>query len=314
MRSIFLLAALFLVSCSRESKEISTNQESDIITIENCGIDMDFEKKPTKVVCIGQHTVELLIALGLKENIVGWAFPDSYPTPSVKVISQQYPSKEVFYEHNPDFVFSGYKGAFTQEQIGTRENLKSRGINTYLPVGRCIEVERAAVFEDVYSDIINLGEIFKIEEKAQSLVDSLENDLSIIDTRIVNVDNHVDVMVFGGGYTTGTLLVDGGYSLSSDLIRRSGGRNVFQDIKKQNVEVNVEEIILRNPQVIIVKSSLGDPNAEKSLEYLFTNPSLREVAAVKDSSIVILPFTSTLPGIRNLDAIEAMTSVFLTSY
>lgn len=307
---ILLLTVALFFSCSNDKIKNLPTEKSNEVTISNCDIKLSFEKKPIRIICIGQHTTELLIAMGLENKIIGWAFPDSYPTPKVDIISEQYPAREVFLLNHPDFVYSGYKGAFTQEQLGTREYLKSIGINSYIPVGRCVEKDRPAVIEDLYADILNIGKIFDLNKKSKQFVDSLKNEFKDLKSNLSGNKDITNVMVFGGGYSSGALLVDGGYALSSDLIHRAGGMNIFSDIQKQNVEINVEEIIQRNPEVIVVKSSLTDPNAKRSLEYLFGNKSLRNITAIKDSSIVILPFTSMLPGVRNLEAIKSMAAVF----
>lgn len=43
------------------------------LTIENCGIKETFNHAPSRVVTIGQHETELMLALELKDKIVGTA-------------------------------------------------------------------------------------------------------------------------------------------------------------------------------------------------------------------------------------------------
>ncbi|WP_425298521.1 hypothetical protein [Pantoea eucrina] len=41
------------------------------LTVENCGVSETFRQPPARVVTIGQHETELLLALGLEKTIAG---------------------------------------------------------------------------------------------------------------------------------------------------------------------------------------------------------------------------------------------------
>ena len=74
-----------------------------------------FGKVPQRAVSTSQFTTEILLAIGAEEQLAGTAFMDNEILPELKekydkipVLSAKYPSKELFYSVNPDFV-TGWK-------------------------------------------------------------------------------------------------------------------------------------------------------------------------------------------------------------
>ena len=71
------------------------------LTIDNCGTEVTFEQAPERVVTIKSSTLELLLALGLEDRVVGAAFTDG-PVPEeyadaaegIEILSDRVPSQE----------------------------------------------------------------------------------------------------------------------------------------------------------------------------------------------------------------------------
>lgn len=305
IKLMLLWSAGFLVcSCANVSSGASEVAE-DVRTIENCQFDIQLEAAPERVICIGQHTVELMESLGLEDRILGWCFPDNLPYPSFPIISERYPSREVILELSPDFVFTGYLGSFKAKNIGSREFLSQLGINSYVSGTRCLDSIRAITLNDVFTDYLKLGEIFRVEERAQEIVDSLQQIIHSMRSDIPD-SSRVSIWVFGGAYSDGAFLSEGGFGLANHLISLSSGQNIFQHIPKQGFELNIEQVLSRNPEVILVKQSHADPGGKASIEYLKNHKSLSELPAVKEHRFITVPSNYLLPGPNCIKALHLL--------
>jgi iron complex transport system substrate-binding protein len=79
------------------------------VTIDNCGTEVTIDTPPERVVAIKSTSIELLLALGLGDRMVGTAFSDG-PVPddqsaaydAVPVLSDKVPGQEALLEVQPD--------------------------------------------------------------------------------------------------------------------------------------------------------------------------------------------------------------------
>ncbi|MEI6881461.1 MAG: ABC transporter substrate-binding protein [Bacteroidota bacterium] len=254
-----------------------------------------------------------MIKLNQKDKIIGWCFPDSKIQPDLPLISNQYPSKEVVLSMKPDFIFSGFLGTFKDERLGSRESLKKIGIETYISTSRCVEGQRPVTYDDFFKDIVNIGKIFNVEERATFLVDSIKQEIKSAKQNIKIQKDSLKILIFSGVYPTGEILVAGGYDISTSIVQEAGGKNIFKQEKKQELITSAEVILEKNPDIIVLKESLSDPNAALTRESLEKNSVLKNLKAVKNKNYVIVTFDSLLPGLNNIDALKKMIKEFYTS-
>src|SRR5690606_21774107 len=98
------------------------------VTVDNCGVRTTYERPPSRVVTIHQHPAELMLALGLKDRMVGTAFPDSEVLPELRAdfeavpeLAEREPSFEKVLDVEPDLVYGGYGRGLPEEQGRSRE-------------------------------------------------------------------------------------------------------------------------------------------------------------------------------------------------
>src|SRR5690606_7193820 len=95
------------------------------ITIDNCGFEVTVDAPPRRVVTIKSSTVELMLALGLGDRVVGASFLDG-PLPEVPgsedidVIAESAPGQEAVLTLEPDLVFAGWESNFAADSAGER--------------------------------------------------------------------------------------------------------------------------------------------------------------------------------------------------
>jgi len=100
----------------------------------------------------------------------------------------------------------------------------------------------------------------------------------------------------------------GGGTLGNALIDAAGGKNIFRDLTGSPT-VNLEAIIIRNPQVILASASIGT-GFDLPYQYALTEPRLEGVAARINGQVY--PVNDDLtgrPGPRIVEGLEMMAKM-----
>lgn len=70
----------------------------------------------------------------------------------------------------PDLVVSSFKSWFTKDKVGTREELQSLGLPSYISAVDCPQQETGTPFERLFRDYEDYGKIFGIQDRANALI------------------------------------------------------------------------------------------------------------------------------------------------
>jgi iron complex transport system substrate-binding protein len=102
------------------------------VTYTTCGVDHTLQQSPSRVVTMNQGVTEFMLAMGLKDKMVGTAYIDDEIWPRYKsayatipVLSTSYPSETEIMAVTPDFILGSYKSAFRERTCTTE---RCRGI------------------------------------------------------------------------------------------------------------------------------------------------------------------------------------------
>ncbi len=276
------------------------------VTVDNCGVKTTYDRPPSRVVTIHQHPAELMLALGLKDHMVGTAFPDSAVLPELKKdyesipeLAKKEPSFEKILDAEPDFVYGGYGSAFAENEGRSRKAFADAGIDTYLNREYC--GEKRVTMKDTYDEIRTIGKIFGVPDRADELVTDLQTRVGKA-TTAVKGEPQVPVFVYDSGDKSA--FTAGGKSLGTELIRLAGGENVFADLDDVFGDVSWEQVVERKPEVIALYDYAGAGSVEEKKKYLLSQPALADVPAVRNKRFVVLPLTATLVGIRSAYAVD----------
>lgn len=273
--------------------------------------EVTFEEAPKRAVTMSQFMTEMLLALNLEDRMVGTAFMDNEIYPEFKdayekipVLSDKYPSKEKLFSVEPDFV-SGWTSAFDEKRVASADEMIENGIKPFLAKS----ISGNGSLETVYQDFEDLGNIFRVEQKANKVILNMKSQIKSIQDKIGNISEEEMVKVFA--YDSGEkepFIVAGG-GVSGDIIRKAKGKNIFEDIKKGYATVSWEEVVEKNPAVIVIVD-YGDTDYETKLNFLKNHPALKELEAVKENRFVKISLADMSPGIRNAKAIEKLANGF----
>lgn len=328
------LATLSLVGCqanisqnssasSEEAsiEEISTSStieeasipESSLLTIENMGNTLTFSEVPERVIVLSYDTAEIMAALDLESTIIALAPADSDLTdvlpayrekvstiPLMENLANGVPNLETVLSMKPDFVY-GASYSFMSSNAGDTSDYLSMGINVYGSTGTYSD---DPTLEDTYQDIINIGKIFHVEEKANKLVDELKNRVDAITSQI-DSDSKVSVFVYDSEedspYTAG------GTSLESKLIDLAGGKNIYSDLDSDFATVAWEDVIVSNPDVIVINKYGSDEDVAQKIAFLKSQPELADITAIKENRFIAVSMLAIFPSLQNVDVIETIS-------
>lgn len=192
---ILIVLALLLAGCNDAPKSDDSDKKDSAETkypvtwTQNFdGKDVEFTQKeaPKKAVSMSFATTEMMLALGLEDQMAGTCFKEDEVLPEqqkaydkVKVLSDKWPSYEVLMAEKPDFV-TGWPVPFTKRGIPA-DQLISANVNIFIPQSM---ISPDADLEMNFKDLLTLGEIFNKQENAQKFVDKQTKKLNKIQKKL----------------------------------------------------------------------------------------------------------------------------------
>ncbi|SIP89354.1 iron complex transport system substrate-binding protein [Rhizobium sp. RU33A] len=288
------------------------------VTVESCDREVTFDAPPARAVSNDVNLTEMMLALKLQDRMVGytgisgWKTLDAGLREGVKEmpeLSPKYPTKEVLLNADADFYFAGWNYGMKVGGEVTPETLEPFKIKVYELTESCIHImaKNKPTMDDMFIDLLNLGKIFDVEDRAEALVAGYRTQLDDITTRIGGIEKPVRVFVYDSG--TEKPFTSGRFGIPTAMIEAAGGVNIMEDVEKSWTEVSWEPVIERNPEVVVIVN-YGDVTAEQKIAFMKENPAFKNLDAVKQDRFVVLEYVEATPGPRNVQAIERLANTF----
>ena len=289
-------------------------------TVQSCNRTVTFENSPERAVSNDVNLTEMMLVLGLADQMVGytgisgWKTLDAEMRSDVKELpelSAKYPTKEVLVGADADFFFAGWNYGMKVGGEVTPETLAPFGIKVYELTESCSHImdKDKAGLKDMYADILNLGTIFGVEGRAEALVAGYKSELKNFKASLTGIEEGLRVFVYDSGQDAP--FTAGRYAMPTALIEAAGGRNIMDDFNKSWGTVTWEEVVERDPQVVVIVN-YGDVTAEQKRDYMMSNPAFKNIAAVKNDRFVTLEYVEATPGPRNIKAVKNLADAFWT--
>jgi iron complex transport system substrate-binding protein len=254
---------------------------------------------PQRIVSTAPSITEMLYALGLGNRVVGVTRFDHYP-PQVKskpkIGDYTSPNIEAIAALRPDLVI------IQTNPIHLAERLEAMHL-------RALEVQQENLAE-LYNSFRVVGEATGAKAQAARLAASIKSKLDQIHQRAAVFPKSRVMFVVGRapGRLDG-LVVAGRASYLNDIMTLAGGDNVFQDARGSYPAVSLEEVLARDPQVIIDMGDMSDtvdvsPAHKREVVALWQH--LSSLAAVKQHHVyAVASDIFVVPGPRVVDAAQA---------
>jgi iron complex transport system substrate-binding protein len=308
MRSIILSALSLGLSAGLASAETS---------VQSCNRTVTFAAPPERAISNDVNLTEMMLVLGLTDRMVGytgingWNKLDAEMREGVAALpelSERYPSKEVLVGADADFFFAGWNYGMKVGGEVTPETLEPFGIQVYELTESCTHImdKGRASIEDMYIDLMNLGRIFDVEDRAAALVDGYRADLAAF-TDDLETGEPPRVFVYDSGedapFTAGL------YAMPTAMIEAAGGTNIMDEFEKSWGTVTWEAVVEQNPEVIVI-INYGEVTAEQKRDFMMSNPAFAEIDAVRNDRFVTLEYVEATPGPRNIQAIKTLAEAF----
>jgi len=286
-------------------------------TVESCNRTVSFDAPPKRAISNDVNLTEMMLVLGLADHMVGytgisgWKTLDEEMRANVKQLpelSSKYPTKEVIVGANADFFFAGWNYGMKVGGEVTPETLEPFGVKVYELTESCTHIMKKgkASIDDMYADLLNLGSIFNVEDRAKNLVNDYKAELKSFKSNL-ETGEPVRAFVYDSGEDTP--FTAGLYAMPTALIEAAGGVNVMNGFEKSWGTVTWEEVVAQNPEVIIIVN-YGSVTAEQKRAFMMSNPAFSNIEAVKNDRFVTLEYVEATPGPRNIKAIKTLAKAF----
>lgn len=310
-----LIAISVLAGCATTAAQAGPEstgtpaQASYPVTIDNCGTTVTFDAAPEKVLAIKSTSIEMMLALGLQDRMIGTAFPDGEYAEDwaargdgIPLISEKVPGQEATLSLEPDLVYAGWESNVTADGAGDREALASLGVNTFVSPSACQAPgyqPDPLTFDDVFAEIEQIGTIFDAPDAAAELVDDMQVRLEALTPD----DRGLSALWFSSG--SDTPFVGAGIGAPQMMMEAAGLTNIAEDVPETWSSLSWEVIVEANPDVIVLVDSAWG-STEKKIGVLEANPATAALPAVVNHRYLVVPFPSAEAGVRNIEAVESL--------
>ena len=291
--TVFLLA-FTLVGCAGTTKEVSpTAPMFPIEIMDQAGRSVSLNKMPEKIVSLAPSNTEVVYALGLEERLAGVTEFCDYPEAALikpKIGGFSTVDIEKVVEIQPELIL-----ATDRHQAEIVPELERLGFTTIILAPKSID--------EAIATINLVGQAAGVEDRAARLVDEMRVRVKAVTakTNALTQSQRPRVLLL---VWHDPLIAAGSKSILHELIGKAGGTNIAGDIDDDYPKMNLETVIIADPQVII---SAGGHSSGDNLPYEFATSETRlaVVAARSDNRIYWIDADLTnRPGPRIIDGLE----------
>ncbi|MEF9908188.1 ABC transporter substrate-binding protein [Streptomyces sp. P9-A2] len=327
--ALVLALALAVTGCGADVSSEEGEGEGDAarasddhypITVENCGEKRTFERAPQRVVTNDVGITEIMFALGLEDHMAGYVMPDDKGDLTTvpwkdgyrktKWLSKERINKELVLDARADLVFAGWNYGFNEGEGFTPAALQRVGIDSYLLSESCRNGQGKArgvmpPLDALYTDLRNLGKVFDVEDRAETLITSFREQVAEAQARAPKGADRPRVFLYDSGEDKP--FTSGAFAGPHDIITKAGGDHIMKDLKDSWTTVGWETVVARDPEVIVI-NDYGDITAEQKRKFLKSYKPLANVSAVKNDRIVVLDYVDLVESPRNPAAISSLAA------
>lgn len=272
------------------------------VAVDNCGHTVEFNAPPERIVLLESAPVTILDGLDAMDKVVARAgtFPGDYYSDDLTHTIEQVPtlsddldasghlqiSQEVVIAQSPDLVLGLPDGV-------TREALADSGAQSLIDEQYCGDSEEPAKFDAIYDQVDRLGTILDKNEEADRLNEALEDRVEkVVETHTGGKAKTAAMLYPSTG--DGPLYAYGTGSMAQPQLEALGLANVFADTDERVFEIQSEELVDRNPDVIVILYQ--NATAKEMTEAVTATPGADTISAIREGRVIPQLFNFTEPA------------------
>jgi iron complex transport system substrate-binding protein len=232
-------AVVTLVAAAACNPERGAKSGSAGFVVDDFGDTVRVDSAAKRIVSLNPTTTEILFAIGAGSSVVGRTKWDSWPD-SAKLVPDVgdalRPNVEAVLGAKPDLVVL----YANNDNRTAAKQLRDAGVNTI-----AMRVDSIAEFQRV---TMLLGRLTGHDDRAKNVVDSVQRTLDRVRQATAGLPK---TRVFYHTWEKPIITI-GMHSFLNELVEIAGGTNVYGDVKAVSPIVTMEDIVDRNPDVILV--------------------------------------------------------------
>lgn len=288
-------------------------------------------KKNLRIASLLPSSTEIVCALGLEENLVGVTHECDYP-PSItgkpqltksRISQQTMTSKEI--DHAVRSQLDGHGSIYDlnaemlamlkPDLILTQElcevcavsyKIVQQAARLYVADAKVVSLEPNTIF-DILDNILFVGEICEVKEKAKTVVANLKSRLDKIKEKTLSVANRPRCFMmewleppFAPGHWV------------PEQVEIAGGECLLGRKGTKSATITYEEIIRSNPDIIVlIPCGYYIEDILKQLEKTIFPKDFANISAIKNGNVWVVDATSyfSRPGPRVVDGVEILAKI-----
>ena len=273
-------------------KLIIVGKEKELTIIDGADRIVTVNKPVERVVLLRPYAVEVIRILGAKDKIVGVSssvkddeiyFQELSKLPVVG--SARDPDLEAILALNPDLVITLAYPSYVAKIDGKLPGIPIVCLTLYKP-------------EILVENLEKLGYVFGRKDAANEFIDWYEGCINTIKERTEGISEEDRPRVYlEATYSLGEKYKTGGSKTGwNQKIEIAGGNNIFGDISAGIIKVDPEEVIERNPEIIVKRVitkecgyAIDDITGFSDMrKEVMTRPELAHVNAIVNECVYII--------------------------
>jgi iron complex transport system substrate-binding protein len=284
------------------------------VSVDSCGRTVTFDSAPKRAVIHDQNMSQMAFALDLQPSIAALTGITGWYKTSAKFdndrgdiieLAPKNPTAENVLSADPDLFFAGWNYGMRVDGQLTPQSLATFGIPVLELSESCVHLNKSgpdASMDLLFNDVLRLGAVFGVKEKADTLVDQWKIALQDV-TASIKDKKQVKVFLYDSGEDK--IFTSGRFGMPTALIRAAGGSNVMDNIDTSWGKVGIEAVMDAQPDFfILVDYQKG--GWKSSWKFIKEHPVLSTLDAVKNDRFLPLEYGEITPGPLNIQAVQKL--------
>ncbi|WP_170384056.1 ABC transporter substrate-binding protein [Ruegeria atlantica] len=285
------------------------------LTVDNCGEPLVFETQPERLVVHDMNMTDMAFALGLQDKIVGLTGITGWYKTSpefdtlrgdIPELAPKYPTVENLVAVAPDLFFAGWYYGMKPGGDVTPDTLEPFGIKTMILTESCVHLDKdrpEASMDLLFDDVLRLGKVMHVEDKAEELVSGWKDELAAIEAQTAELPKPRVFLLDGPADAPFTA---GKFAIPDAMITAAGGENVTHDMETSWGRTSWESVAASNPEFLVLLDYQTGNGAADTFKFLQEHPVMSLTDAVKNERWIGLRYEELTPGPANIEAISKM--------